>query len=426
MKQNNDTINGQVAHKHLGRRDLFKSGGLAALGGILGGGASEAATGPRVPLTTYETLGVEPVINCWGTMTVLGGSLMEPEVMAAMKAANSAYIYMPELIEGAGKRLSELTGAEWGCVTGGAASAIWAVTAACVVGDDPQKKKQLPDTSGLKSEAIIPKAHMLGYFDAACRMVGLKLNTPDTKEEMEAVISKRTAIVYIVGEHARPGFPNHGNLGYRDIIAVAKKHGVPVLVDAAAEEPDAPNYYLETGADLVCYSGGKCLRGPQSAGIVLGRKDLCMAAAKNLSPYEGIGRTQKVGKEEIMGVLTALELWLHGRDHDAEYKEWERVLTYIAKRVMQIDTVKTKIVKPGRPSNVAPTMSITWDQNVVKITPDELDDKLMSGYPRIKIASYTGDSEHRRTAAIMPYQMRPGDEIPVARRIHEILSEAAR
>jgi len=404
---------------------MFKGSGIVAAGSLLGANASEATEANRVPVTTYETLGVEPVINCWGTMTVLGGSLMEPEVMRAMEAANSAYVYIPELIHGAGKRLSELSGAEWGCVTGGAASAIWAVTAACVAGDDHAKKAKLPDTTGMKNEAIIPKGHYLGYFDAACRMAGLKLRQVDSKSEMEAAISEKTAIVYIVGEHARPGYPTRGNLGYRDIISVAQKNKVPTLVDAAAEEPDAPNFYLESGADLVCYSGGKCLRGPQSAGFVLGRKDICMAAAKNLSPYEGIGRTQKVGKEEIMGVLTALDLWLHGRNHDAEYKEWERMLVYISKRISKIDGVSTKMVKPGRPSNIAPTMSISWDENKVKLTPDEFDKLLFSGYPRIKIASYSGDTSRKRTAAIMPYQMRPGDEIPVARRMAELLSEAA-
>ncbi|GAH78278.1 unnamed protein product, partial [marine sediment metagenome] len=159
---------------------------------------------------------------------------------------------------------------------------------------------------------------------------------------------------------------------------------------AAAERPDMPDYYLESGSDLVCYSGGKCLRGPQSAGLLIGREDICRAAVKNLSPYGGIGRPMKVGKEEIMGVLTALELWLYGRDHKAEFKEWERILDYISKRIKQVPTVRTKVIKPGRPSNVTPTMAITWDEKKVRLTHGEFHNQLLEGYPRIKIAGALG------------------------------------
>lgn len=399
----------------LSRRDLFRSGGLAALAGMLGITKSYAEQSCRVPITTYESLGVEPVINCWGTITMLGGSLMPPEVMKAMEEANKQYVYMPELFEGVGRRLSELTGAEWGCVTSGAAASIFAGTAACVAGDDTRKINKLPDTTEMKNEAIIPKAHNTGYHDATCRMVGLKLITVDSKEELEAAIGDKTAVIYILGEISGPDFPGGGNLAYKDIISIARKHTVPTLVDAAAERPDVPNYYLETGADLVCYSGGKCLRGPQSAGLLLGRKDLCQAAVRNMSPFGGIGRGMKVGKEEIMGVMTSLELWLNGRDHKAEFKEWERMLAFISKFITRVPTVKTTVIQPKRPSNVAPTMSIEWDNKKVKLTRDEFENRLMNGYPRIKIAA---------GSTIMPYMMRPGDEVPVARRIYEVLSDA--
>jgi len=408
----------------LSRRDVFRGTGLAALTGLFGFGKTAEARKMRVPVTTYESIGVEPVINCWGTMTVLGGSLMPPEVMEAMERANTEYIYFPELLEGVGKRLAELTGAEWGCVTSGAACAIYASTAACVAGDDRAMMAKLPDTTGMKNEAIIPARHYTGYHDAACRMVGLDLIRVESKEEMERAIGDRTAIVYILGEVSRPGCPDGGDLSYKDIIRTAKKHGVPTMVDAAAEEPNVPNYYLETGADLVCYSGGKCLRGPQSAGLLLGRKDLVRAASMNISPFGGIGRPMKVGKEEIMGLLTALDLWLHGRDHDAEFEEWERMLGVISDRITRIPTVKTRMVKPGRPSNVAPTMGITWDREKVKLTEQEFHDRLLEGFPRIKIASSTGDALHTRGPSVMPYQMRPGDEVVVARRMYEVLSDA--
>lgn len=407
------------------RRDLFGWVGLLGLGSLVGARTSQASPAPRVPPTTYEALGVEPIINCWGTITILGGSLMEPEVVRAMQRANDEYVFMPELIEAAGRRLSELSGAEWGCVTAGAASAIWAVTAACVAGDDPERMGRLPDTTGMKNEALVSKGHHLHYFDAACRMTGLELVAVDSRQEMEAAIGAQTALVFVHGELARPGYPTGGNIPYDDIVSVSRGAGVPVFVDAAAEEPNTPDFYLGSGADVVCYSGGKCLRGPQSTGIVLGRKDICKAAALNLSPYPGIGRTQKVSKQEIVGVLTALDLWLHGRDHESEYAEWERVLTYISDRITKIDGVSTRMVAPGRPSNVAPTMSISWDESRIGLTLEELEDQLLNGYPRIKIATYTGDASHTRGAAIMPYQMRPGDEVPVARRMFEVLSQQA-
>lgn len=419
----NDTNSGA---SQINRRTLLKGSGLAAIAGTIGFKNAEAAPAMRVAPTTYELLGVEPVINCWGTMTVLGGSLMEPEVIKAMECANSAFVSMPDLIEGAGRRLAELTGAPWGCVTGGAASAIFAATVAVVCGEDEEKKAKIPDTTGMKSEAIMPKAHFLGYHDAACRMVGLKLKLVDSRAELEAAVSDKTAIIYLVGEDCKPGFPSRGNLAYKDIIDVAKKNKIPAFVDAAAEEPGNPDYYLENGADLVCYSGGKCLRGPQSAGILIGREDLCRAAARSLSPFEGIGRTQKVGKEEIMGVLTALDLWFHGRDHKAEFKEWERILAFISERISRVPSVKTVVVQPGRPSNVAPTMSIDWDQKRVKLTHADFQKQLYEGYPRIKVATYTGDSAHSQISSIMPYQMRPGDEIVVARRMYEILAQAAK
>ncbi len=401
------------------RRDIIRGTGMAAAGGMLGRGTDAAASELRVPVTTYETIGVEPIINCWGTITMLGGSLMPPEVMEAMHRANSEYIYFPELIEGVGKRLADLTGAEWGCVTSGAAGAIYVSTAACVAGDDRQKMAQLPDTTGMKSEAIIPARHYTGYHDAACRMVGLELKRPATTGEMEDMIGENTAIVYILGEVSRPGNPDGGDIPYRDIIRIARAHGVPTMVDAAAEEPNVPNHYLETGADLVTYSGGKCLRGPQSAGLLLGRKDLISAASLNMSPFGGIGRTMKVGKEEIMGVLTALDLWLKGRDHDAEYAEWERMLGVVTDMVTRIPTVTTEVVHPERPSNVAPRLAISWDRSRVKITDEEFHDRLLSGYPRIKVQA------GGRRPQIMPYQLRPGDEEIVARRMYEILSEAA-
>jgi len=202
------------------------------------------------------------------------------------------------------------------------------------------------------------------------------------------------------------------------MVRIGKKYGIPVMVDAAAERPDVPNVYLEAGADLVCYSGGKCMRGPQSAGLLLGRKDLVQAAFLNISPHHTLGRPMKVGKEEIMGMLAATEMWVNGRDHKAEWKEWERKLKHISDAVTSIPTVTTEVVQPDRPSNYAPRLSITWDQNKVKITPGEVNEKLYDGNPGIEMPYGS------RGMTIMSYMLEPGDEVPVAKRLKEVLSGA--
>ncbi|GAG34784.1 unnamed protein product, partial [marine sediment metagenome] len=247
----------------------------------------------RIKIPTFKSIGVKPFINCWGTMTVLSGSLQLPEIKMAAEEASKHYVAMEELAEGVGSRMAELTGAEWGCVTSGAAGAIFASTMACVVGMDRRKNAQLPDTTGMKNEAIIAQHHNTGYHVSTCKMMGVKLIVVDTKEEMEAAVNDNTAVIYITGEYY-----DRGGISFEDIIAIGEKYGIPTMVDAAAERPDVPNVYLEGGADLVCYSGGKCLRGPQCTGILLGRKDLVQAAVRNISPHGGFGRPMKVGKEE--------------------------------------------------------------------------------------------------------------------------------
>ena len=367
--------------------------------------------GSRPAIPTYERMGVRTLINCQGTYTILSGSLALPEVVQAMSDATCQYVHMDELMDHVGAWLAERTGAEWGLVTAGCAAALCQVTAACVAGTDPEKMARLPDCTGMKNEVIVQSCHRHVY-DHAIRMVGVKIVEVVTRAELEAALSDRTAMFAFLGDAA-----DRGQISLRDMAEVGHRHGIPTLVDAAAERPDVPNRYLQDGADAVAYSGGKCLRGPQATGLVLGRKDLLQAAYLHGAPHHALGRPMKVGKEEIMGLLAAVELWLH-RDHEAEWKRWEEMLHHIAEAVASIPTVRTEIVQPGR-SNAAPTLSIYWEPTRVAITSREVQRRLAESTPSIEVP-LRGEG-----LSVMPYMMEPGEEEIVAQRLLEILKDAA-
>lgn len=364
----------------------------------------------RIP--TYESLGVRPLINCKGTYTIISGSLMLPEVREAMMLAATRYVDLDELMEAVGKRLGELMGAEWGLVTCGCAAALCQVTAACVAGDDPEKMARLPDTTGMKNEVIVQRSHRHVY-DHAIRMVGVRLIEVETMEELTKALSERTAMFAFFGDAA-----DRGRISLAEMVEVGRKHGIPTFVDAAAERPDVPNRYLVEGADAVAYSGGKCLRGPQSSGLVLGRKDLLKTAFLNGAPHHSLGRPMKVGKEEIMGLLTAVEMWVR-RDHQAEWREWERRLDFIAQRLRSIPSLRTSIRLPGR-SNVAPVLEVVWDVRVLEIRGERVQRLLSEGEPRIELFG------NESGVSIMPYMMEPGEEIVVAERLWEVLVSSGR
>ncbi|MBN1293504.1 MAG: aminotransferase class V-fold PLP-dependent enzyme [Candidatus Latescibacteria bacterium] len=396
----------------LNRRNFLKGSGLAVLTGAAGCSVKAPVKTSAITIPTYESIGVKPIINCLGTHTNRGGSLMLPEVIKAIEEGNKHYVRMDDLMEKVGERLAELTGAEFGCVTSGAAGAMFAATCACVAGTDPEKMALLPDTTGMKNEVLVAKDQRHVY-DRSIWMAGVKMIEAETAEEMESKVTDKTAMIDVWGEVL-----HLSRISLKDMISIGKKHGIPVMVDAAAERPDVPNVYLKAGADLVCYSGGKCMRGPQSAGLLLGRKDLVRAAFLNISPHHALGRPMKVGKEEILGMLAATEMWVHGRDHKAEWLEWERKLKYISDAVVSIPTVKAEVQQPDRPSNYAPRLSITWDQNTVKIKPGDVNEQLYQGNPGIEMPY------GRNGMTIMSYMLEEGDEVPVAQRLKEVLSGA--
>ena len=230
-----------------------------------------------------------------------------------MDDASRGYVQMDELMDGVGQRLAELTGAEWGIVTAGCCAALTHATAACIAGSNPERMQRLPDLAGLKNEVVIP-AYSRNVYDHAIRMLGVKIVVVRDPSELETAFNERTAMVYILGG---PG--DDGPLGTKAVSEVARKKNVPVIVDAAAEILTIPNVHLQRGATAVAYSGGKCIRGPQAAGLLLGRRICSRPPGLNSAPHHAFGRSLKVGKEEIMGMLAAVEMWVK-RDHQAEWK----------------------------------------------------------------------------------------------------------
>jgi L-seryl-tRNA(Ser) seleniumtransferase len=361
---------------------------------------------------TYADLGLRPVINCMGTYTRLTGSRALPQVAEAMALAGDAYVPLDELMDAAGRRLAELTGAGWALVTCGAAAALAQITAAALAGADPEKMARLPDTTGMKHEVVIQAAHR-NAFDRSLRMTGARLIEVITRADLEAALGEGTALVAITGD-----FEASDTIPVNEMIAAARQRGIPTLVDAAAQRPDVPNRYLAMGADAVVYSGGKCLRGPQASGLALGRRDLLWAAYLHGAPHHALGRPMKVGKEEIMGLLAAVEAWLLGRDHDAEWRDWEGYLARIRCAAESLPTVRTRIEPPGV-CNVAPTLVISWDASAMGLTPAQAHAALWQGDPRI--ATHLLPDEGLR---IMPYMMEAGEDEIVARRLARVLSTA--
>jgi len=403
------------------RRDLFRQGGFLAAAQLAGGGMRKAAAAPfQAAINVYRAIGVRPIINAHGTYTIITGSTTLPEVKHAMDEASRSFVQMDELMDGVGKRLAELSGAEWGIITAGCCAALTHCTAAAIAGFNPERMQRLPDLTGLKNEVIIP-AYSRNVYDHAIRMLGVKIVEVHEPAELERVFNERTAMVYILG-----GNGDSGPLGTRVMAEAAKRHDVPVIVDAAAEVLSLkPNVHLDRGATAVAYSGGKCIRGPQAAGLLLGEKKWLQAAWANSSPHHAFGRSLKVGKEEIMGMLTAVEQWTV-RDHKAEWAKWEGWLNNIATRVKKVDGVTTQLRQPNEGlSNRTPSLIIQWDAAKIGITGSEVAKLLLDTEPRIVVDRGTGTrpGNMASTIAIVPYMMGPGEDTIVGDRLHAALSK---
>src|SRR5438105_6803547 len=312
---------------------------------------SAVAMGLDTKENVYSRLGVKTVINCRGTWTYLSGSLQFPEARAAQAEAAQYFVNMVELQRAVGRRLAEITGAESGLITSGAAGAMAAATAACMTGSDPQKIWQLPDTTGLKHEVVMVGGR--SAFDNAIRLTGAKLILVEKPEEIAGAITSNTAMIYTT---------DLGDKLARE-AAIAKEHNVPLLLDDAAGIPPIDNIklYARMKLDLYTFSGGKGLRGPQCSGVLLGRKDLIEAALHNSCPFEGsVCRAMKVGKEEAIGCLTAIETWLK-TDSKKLYADWNARVDRVAKLVHTVPGVRQEFYIPDD-GNRFPTLRVAWDQ----------------------------------------------------------------
>lgn len=388
--------------------------------------ASPIAAEQRDSKSIYESVGTRPLINARGTVTIIGATRILPEVQEAMEEATQEYVHLDELMNGVGQRIGELTGSEWGMVSTGASGAITAGTAGVITGGDPDRIWQIPNLTGMKDEVIIP-AYSRSAYDAAVRSVGAKIIEVATFKELEAAIGPYTAMIYIMtGSRSE-----NGPLSLKEIASLAKPRGIPILADAAAEGLYVPNPHLEQGADLVTYSGGKYLRGPQCAGLLIGRKDLVQAAWIASAPHHGSGRGYKVGREEIMGMLAAVEMWFK-RDHRKEMEQWTSWLEYIARRLRPISGITTKIRQPGpdKRSNRSPSLRVRWDRDQIPLTGQDVSRLLWDGNPRIA-ASGAGSflpfpPSTESHIGINSSQLKAGEEKIIADRVFEVLSNPSR
>ena len=377
-------------------------------------GAAIAKAGGR---DYFKELNVRPFINAAGTFTTLTASLMHPEVVDAINYASKQFVPLNDLHEAAGRRIAELIGCESAVVTSGAAAALTVGTAACVAGKNQDWIRRIPDLAGtgMKSEVIIQKSHRYGY-DHAVRNCGIKMIEVETSEEVEKAAGEKTAMMLFFND-ADP----RGKIKIEEFVALGKKLNVPTFNDAAADAPPTENLskYTKMGFDLVTFSGGKGIRGPQSAGLLLGRKDLIEAARMNCSPNsDSIGRGLKVNKEEIVGMMVAVEVYLK-RDAAAEWKEWERRTRVITDSVAKVSTMKPEVFVPDIANHV-PTVKLTWEKAALKLTADDIRKQLREGKPSIEIAPNSSRANaETQEIGVSVWQMQPGEVDIVAQRLRD-------
>ncbi len=394
---------------------------LLATAPFIGGlaGTQIVRNGTKLSRNNYRRnyineLGLRTFINARGTFTTLTGSLMEDEVVEAINFMSDKYVSLPDLRDRTGERIAEMLNCEASVITAGAASALTLGTAACITGDNQDMIRDLPNLDGPQREVIMQSTHRFGY-DHAVRNCGIKIVEVDSASDMEAKINDNTVMALFFNaarEHL---------IGREEFVEICRRNNIPSFNDAAADVPPKENLfkYIEQGFDLVTFSGGKAIRGPQSAGLLYGRKDLIEAAKMNHSPNGNtIGRGMKVNKEEYVGMMVALEVYLT-KDHDKEWQEWLRRVEVIRQQALAVDGVEAEEVIPDGPSNVFPGCRISWDEDRIKVSSSEVIQSLRNGHPSIEIG---GGSDNVYANVSM---MKSEEAGIVGRRIREELERAS-
>jgi L-seryl-tRNA(Ser) seleniumtransferase len=398
------------------RRRVLQAGAGLAASSVL----APAATSAPVPAmqSVYDALGIKPVINATGTVTVLGGSVMPPEVVAAWVEASKHFVDIVELQNKVGVQIAKLLGVEAAMVTTGASGALLLGTAAAVTHGDRKLIGRLPDTTGMRNEVILQKSHRSCY-DNQLTDVGVKLVEVTTAAEAEKAITERTALMFFMNIAL-----DAGKIGREEWVTLARKHKIPTLIDAAADVPPVSRIaeYAKMGFDLIAVSGGKAIRGPNNTGLLLGRKDLIEAAKLNANPHCGtIGRMMKVGKEGMVALLAAVERFVR-LDPEAELREYERKISVIERAVKEIPSVECERIVPAIANHV-PHIQITWDEKRLKLTPAQVTQQLAEGNPSIRIGRVGGTGEKGILISVLTLQA--DEETIVAKRVAEILKKAA-
>lgn len=335
----------------------------------------------RTPGWIYREIGVDPFIQCAGVRTIYGASNPSDEVIAAMNAAAEAFVDMDELAEAAGRRMAELTGAEWGVITAGTAATLALATAACIAGNNPELMLRLPNTSGLSNKVLIPSDQRFAY-EQAIRVAGAEVVSVGTTEELEQAFDGSVAMICLLGRKDATSV-----LPLSSLVPFARARGVPILVDAAGLSPGKPDRWIQNGADLAVYAGGKYIRAPQSTAIVLGRERLCKAIWWNGAPHQAFGRSMKVGKEEIVGALFALDRWINFQSAKDERDHWLPRLKQIEAHLSSLPGVSTEVLSSSG-SVTAIRLKVMWDAAVIPFDAEDLRLALLQQRPRILIHDF--------------------------------------
>jgi D-glucosaminate-6-phosphate ammonia-lyase len=392
------------------RRFLEAASTLPVVGGIAAARPVSAEAARKGSADYFRDLGVRPFINAAGTYTAMTASLMPKEVVDAIQYAARHYVMLDELHDKVGQRIASLLHCEAAMVTCGAASALTLGTAAVLTGKDPQKIVDLPNLAGMKSEVIIQKSHRFGY-DHAVRNCGVQLVEVETADDVQKAVSEKTAMMLFYNNNN-----SVGRIRDEEFVELGKRHGVPTFNDAAADVPPVDNFwkYTKMGFDLVTFSGGKGIRGPQSSGLLLGRKDLIEAARLNAPPNGNtVGRGMKVNKEEMLGLLVALELFLE-KDHAHERREYDKRAEAIRAAAVTVPGVRAEVFVPEIANNV-PHIRVSWE-GATEAAAGAAVKAMKDGEPSIGIRS------EGNALVLGVWMMRPGEEKVVARRLRQVLA----